>query len=638
MEYFKFNLSFLNTITFTSSTYTELDTYLNGVVKNNLNHNNSFLPLAPTQEELDELKAEIGASYDLMLGDIKPRYEEVLRLATVHTFRSKDTTDSVYGDEEKTGKYYEPVVSSAQAQVKTNGELTTWEDDKVTLSREEDRVLNMDAIKEFFTDIKEEVELYFIDYINLFGDGCEGGRSFNEEQLDAINSGIDAEKVAQIGTNKDNIALLGDALGEVIIDLSGKQDKLTQTQLDAVNSGIDSTKVGQIATNTSDISSLQTSKQDALTTAQLNAVNSGITSGLVTQIGTNQTNIGNNTSAISTINGKIPTQASDTNQLADKNFVNSSIATNTANFIGTFNSVADLEAYSGTLTNNDYAFVVGTDGDGNTTYNRYKWNGSAWVYEYTLNNSSFTASQWASINSGATTTNIGQIATNTTNISLKVNKTTTIAGVDLQDNITKNELLTAINVEDGAEVNVQADWSEADNTKDDYIKNKPTIPTKTSDLLNDSGFLTTADVSNKANNTLDNLGTINPTLTSSSATYASKAGTKYVGGHFVTESWKANDGTMWYRKYSDGFKECGILLTISASGYYTYNLPITFSSTNYIFVAQWNSMSEVNNNAEMLKIAQRNTSSIKAKFIYAGGNSSGTYVPSGDVMCYACGY
>lgn len=40
-----------------------------------------------------------------------------------------------------------------------------------------------------------------------------------------------------------------------------------------------------------------------------------------------------------------------------------------------------------------------------------------------------------------------------TQISAKVPKTRTIAGVDLQDNITKNELLTALNVENGAEVN-----------------------------------------------------------------------------------------------------------------------------------------------------------------------------------------
>jgi hypothetical protein len=124
-------------------------------------------------------------------------------------------------------------------------------------------------------------------------------------------------------------------------------------------------------------------------------------------------------SRVTTIESKIPAQASSSNQLADKNFVNSSIATNTANFIGTFNSVAELEAYTGAKDDNDYAFVISTDAAGNTLYNRYKWNGTAWLFEYALNNSSFTANQWAAINSGATTANIGQIATNTTAIAGK---------------------------------------------------------------------------------------------------------------------------------------------------------------------------------------------------------------------------
>ena len=70
------------------------------------------------------------------------------------------------------------------------------------------------------------------------------------------------------------------------------------------------------------------------------------------------TQIASNTSAIEVINSKIPSQATSENKLTDKNFVNSSIATNTAYFIGTFQSVEDLEDYSGTLTNNDYAFVA----------------------------------------------------------------------------------------------------------------------------------------------------------------------------------------------------------------------------------------------------------------------------------------
>lgn len=112
---------------------------------------------------------------------------------------------------------------------------------------------------------------------------------------------------------------------------------------------------------------------------------------------------------ITSINAKIPSQASAQNQLADKDFVNSSIATNTAYFIGTFNSVAELNAYTGTKTNNDYAFVQSTDAAGNTIFKRYKWNGTAWLYEYELNNSSFTSAQWAAVNSGATAAKINQI-------------------------------------------------------------------------------------------------------------------------------------------------------------------------------------------------------------------------------------
>lgn len=163
---------------------------------------------------------------------------------------------------------------------------------------------------------------------------------------------------------------------------------------------------GNITLDSSDIGALPSSTtiEDLTTAAQQAALNSGATTTNIGQITTN-------TNAISTINSKIPSQASSSNQLADKDFVNSSIATSTATFRGTFNSVAELEAYSGDKDDNDYAFVTGTDAQGNTYYDRYKYNGTAWVFEYRLNNSSFTSAQWAAINSGATTTNISQIST-----------------------------------------------------------------------------------------------------------------------------------------------------------------------------------------------------------------------------------
>ena len=125
----------------------------------------------------------------------------------------------------------------------------------------------------------------------------------------------------------------------------------------------------------------------------------------------------------------IPAQASESNQLADKAFVNSSISTNTAYYISDngspFSSLAALQAYTGSLTNNDYAFVVGTDAAGNTQYTRYKYNSAtqAWSEEYALNNSSFTAEQWAAIQSGITGAKVEQIAQNSAEIqSLKNQK------------------------------------------------------------------------------------------------------------------------------------------------------------------------------------------------------------------------
>jgi hypothetical protein len=44
-------------------------------------------------------------------------------------------------------------------------------------------------------------------------------------------------------------------------------------------------------------------------------------------------------------------------------------------------------------------------------------------------------------------------------------------------------------IETGAEVNVQSDWEQEDDTQDDFIKNKPSIPSKISDLENDSDFV-----------------------------------------------------------------------------------------------------------------------------------------------------
>ena len=146
-----------------------------------------------------------------------------------------------------------------------------------------------------------------------------------------------------------------------------------------------------------------------------------------------------NATDIATIESYIPNQTTAENQLADKDFVNSSIGTSTAVFRGTYNSLAELEAV--TADENDYGFVVSTDAAGNTVYNRYKYTTAttpaSWVFEYALNNSSFTAAQWSAINSNITPELVGKLtAMPVLILSVSVDEVTGVVSVVASSTIT----------------------------------------------------------------------------------------------------------------------------------------------------------------------------------------------------------
>lgn len=237
---------------------------------------------------------------------------------------------------------------------------------------------------------------------------------------------------------------LDSIIAELQKELNDVEEALSEetTAREAADAALDG-RIDTVADNLATETANRISADSALQT-NINTV-SGNLSAEITARQNADTALGNRVTAIEE---KIPAQASAQNQLADKDFVNSSVATNTANYISNngqpFNSLAELEAYSGTLTNNDYAFVVGTDQAGNTTYTRYKYVAStdSWAEEYVLNNSSFTAVQWATINSGITSgdvsklnnlANIQTIGTNLalTNGELSATDTTYTAGTGL---------------------------------------------------------------------------------------------------------------------------------------------------------------------------------------------------------------
>ena len=138
---------------------------------------------------------------------------------------------------------------------------------------------------------------------------------------------------------------------------------------------------------------------------------------------------------VSSIEEIIPSQASTSNKLADKAFVNSTIQTNTANFRGNWNTWSDIptdinlypQDYAGgrTPTVNDYLVVQdASDYPSDTLAGewRFKYTGVwsinskiGWIPEYRVNEEPFTSEQWFAINSGITSTKVSSYDSHLTN-------------------------------------------------------------------------------------------------------------------------------------------------------------------------------------------------------------------------------
>ena len=83
---------------------------------------------------------------------------------------------------------------------------------------------------------------------------------------------------------------------------------------------------------------------------------------------------------------------------------------------------AALASEIATADNNDYCFVQVPVANDNPTeiarVDRYKYNGTAWALEYTLNNSGYTAAQWDALNSGITSGLVAKLIDLPTNAQL----------------------------------------------------------------------------------------------------------------------------------------------------------------------------------------------------------------------------
>lgn len=148
------------------------------------------------------------------------------------------------------------------------------------------------------------------------------------------------------------------------------------------------------------------------------------------------------------VNVQVPTQTSELTN-------NSGFITNQVNDLANYYDKDTVEQKLSQLeTNIDWKEAVNTYNDIATTYPNPQdgWTVNVKDTDYTYR---YDGTNWVAISANAIP-----------------NATTSVNGLMTTTQVTKLN-----GIAEGAEVNVQSDWNQSDNTADDYIKNKPAIPT-----------------------------------------------------------------------------------------------------------------------------------------------------------------
>ena len=127
------------------------------------------------------------------------------------------------------------------------------------------------------------------------------------------------------------------------------------------------------------------------------------------------------------------------------------------------------------------------------------------------------------------------------------------------------------------------------------------------------------------------MATANPTVKAVLNHLLQNGGGKYK----VIEEWKSEDGSSWYRKWSNDFKEVALSVPGSESN---HTFPIAFSDTNYMVVcgsvkansATADNATAVNWAWTWFGLSKKTTSGISR-----GGSASDS---SAEISIYAFGY
>ena len=297
---------------------------------------------------------------------------------------------------------------------------------------------------------------------------------------------------------------------------------------------------------------------------------------------------------IDDINALIPGQATKSNQLADKSFVNSTVATNAANFRGNWTNWSAVpteaslypEDYVGnrTPTNNDYMMVQDTsDYDGFEGSWRFiyvgDWNTSGksgWNPQYKVG-STFTAVQQDAIDSGITATKVATYDGYGTSIAAlqtdKLDKVYTglkIYGTGTLGEQISYEAGTGISFENGkiSNTNTEAAWGNITGTLSNQTDLSTALDSK-QDVLTAGNNITINGTTISAKDTTysasDNIDITNNAIKAVGYRYDTTNGAFAEGDRDIVK-----DGTTYLKSTATGIMSHAEGLDTSASGDYSH--------------------------------------------------------------------
>ena len=333
---------------------------------------------------------------------------------------------------------------------------------------------------------------------------------------------------SELNANLTAVENAVDSLQNSVRDLSNtKADKTTVSALsDTVALKADKT---ELPTKTSDLtndSGFITSADVPTKVSELTNDSGYITSAALSPYSTTQ----QMNAAISTAvankadKSEIPTKVSELNN--DSGFVNST-QVNTALAAYTYPSQdlytqSDIDTMLSQISSlkievvdalpstgsEDTIYLLKVRQQGNDMYQEYFWVNNAWeliggidltdYYTKTEVNTLLTAKA-----------DVSAIPTKTSDLTNDSNFAVDANYVHTDNNYTTAEKNKLAGIAAGAEVNVQSNWTQTNSSADDFIKNKPSIPAKTSDLTNDSGFITTSAIPTKVSAFTNDAGYLN---------------------------------------------------------------------------------------------------------------------------------